>query len=167
MIEHTTVHSIASFRYILLSSCMLFRISIVELRIFHVYSYLKLGRCVQDDELGSKGRRGPGGRKVTPQRKKNNRKAQQRYREKRKQQAAEREEQVAVLSSQLAAMQTIQNEHAVVSSENVQLREVLLQKEAEIENLKVPYPTLRLDFTPWSSLLCSILSSMSPCILRY
>ena len=90
------------------------------------------------DEEPSKGRRGPGGRKVTPQRKQNNRKAQQRYREKRKQQAAERENQVAVLSSQLAAMQSIQNEHAAVSSENVHLREALLQKEIEIENLKVP-----------------------------
>lgn len=85
----------------------------------------------------SKGKRSTGGRKVTPQRKQNNRKAQQRYREKRKQQAAEREQQVAVLSSQLAAMQSIQNEHAAVSTENVHLREVLLQKEAEIERLKV------------------------------
>lgn len=74
---------------------------------------------------------------MTPQRKQNNRKAQQRYREKRKQQAAERENQVAVLSSQLAAMQSIQNQHAAVSSENVHLRKVLLAKEAEIENLKV------------------------------
>jgi hypothetical protein len=93
---------------------------------------------LEEETQGSKGRRGGGGaRKVTPQRKQNNRKAQQRYREKRKAQAAEREQQVAMLSSQLAAMQNIQNEHAAVSTENVHLREILDQKEQEIEELKV------------------------------
>lgn len=87
--------------------------------------------------MATKGSRGGGGRKVTPQRKKNNRMAQQRYREKRKMQAAERENQMAVLSSQLAAMQSIQDEHAAVSSENVALREILHRKEVEIEHLKV------------------------------
>jgi hypothetical protein len=42
-----------------------------------------------------------------------------------------------MLSSQLAALQSIQSQHAAVSSENVQLREMLLQQEAEIDKLKV------------------------------
>jgi predicted RNase H-like nuclease (RuvC/YqgF family) len=84
-------------------------------------------------------RRGSGTRKVTAQRKQNNRKAQQRYREKRKQQALEMEQQVAALTNQLDAMQRIQAEKDALSGDNAALRDMLAQKNAEIEDLRVRF----------------------------
>jgi predicted RNase H-like nuclease (RuvC/YqgF family) len=95
--------------------------------------------CAQDD--APKGRRststrGPPARKVTPQRKQNNRKAQQRYREKKKTQAKELEIRIAMLTTELENMKTVQGQASQLQEENARLRAALGEQHEAAAALK-------------------------------